>query len=829
MEIKCEKCERPNREVAKFCKVCGSPITNSEYRTLKDDFNGLVGLSDFKKKIISKITVAKNYLESGRKFDKRTLHTILIGNTGTGKSRIPNILARIYFNNGLLSKPDIVVVNAVDFANYSKDLASSLKSAKGGIVFFDEVHKLVPGDYIPGQTTLIDKLYVEIEKMDGDPIILFAARPEGFKDYLEKNPEVMNRFDLIFNLPDHSEDEMFEIAEKLFNEASFNLSNDAKIKLKKVFKNLIRKKDSAFGNGHTVNRIVKEIIEEHFLKAREEFSIEIQAEDIMGEIFEEKTTQQILQELAKLVGMDEIKLYVKNMIERIDIARKDAEKTGKKFVFGEHLILTGNPGTGKTTLARKLGEILYSIGLLSRGHVVEVDRSKMVGSYVGHTAKEVQKICDNAIGGILFIDEAYTLKQHDNDNFGQEAIDTLLKRMEDDRGKMMVIAAGYKKEMQSFINSNPGLKSRFKEENFFDLKDYSPEELFEIFKLFAEQDEYLIDDNAAIKLKNLLIMKYDNRDKNFGNGRDVRNLYERCLSLRANRITKSGLHDLIIYADDIPYEEKQTVYLEEAMQELNLLIGLNSVKTEIKKLIDYLEIEKVRASTGGIKTILNIHFVFKGNPGTGKTTVARILAKIFKSMGLLSRGQLVETDRKDLVAEYVGHTAPKTTKVIDSAIGGVLFIDEAYTLTSTSELDYGKEAIETLLKRMEDDRGKFIVIAAGYSDEMENFLQSNPGLTSRFTKHIFFDDYNPSEMNEIFKSMVRSKGMILEKDTEDFTLNIFNQIFNNRDKNFANGRTVRNLFESVLQNQAMRISLQRKQGMDISSQINVITKKDFGR
>ena len=832
MAIQCKKCNQTNRDIAIYCKYCGAEVVDASFQSKSVDLDELVGLAELKNKINTTITVANRMKQSGRQLDKKTLHTILIGNTGTAKSRIADILAKIYFKNGIIAKPDSKSINSVDFGNFSKDLAVNLSALKGGIVFIDEVHRLVPADYIPGNITPMDKLYAEMDKMSGDPVIILASRTEGFKEYLEKNPEVKSRFNLIFTLPDLSADEMFEIAQRQFQKQNFSLSPEAESKIKKLFRNVVKKKDSGFGNGHAVNKIVKEIVEEHFLNPQyDSFPITIIEEDIKGEIAEDKTTEQIFEELDKFIGMNDVKGYIKNMIERIEVAKKDAEKTGNEYSFGEHLILTGNPGTGKTSLARKLGEIFASIGLLSRGHVVEVDRSKMVGQYVGETAKLAQKICDDATGGILFIDEAYTLKQHDNDNFGQEAIDTLLKRMEDDRGKMMVIAAGYQKEMQNFINANPGLKSRFKEENIFDLKDYSPDELLRIFKVFVGKENYKLDSDAELKLHKSLETIYDNRDKNFGNGRDVRNLYERCLSLRAKRLQNaiSDNHDLILYAEDIPtYEdEAKVITLEDTMNELNNLIGLNTLKQKIQGYIDYLEVEKIRSSEGGKKTTLNIHFIFKGNPGTGKTTVARILANIFKAMGLLSKGQLVETDRKDLVAEYVGQTATKTNKVIEKAFGGVLFIDEAYTLTSDGGNDFGKEAIDTLLKRMEDDRGKIIVIAAGYNDDMDRFLQSNPGLTSRFTNHIQFDDYTPIEMTDIFKSMVKSKGMVLEESIDDFVLNIFTQIFNKRDKNFANGRTVRNLFENVLQNQAMRIAAERKKGTDISPIINFITKEDF--
>ena len=241
------------------------------------------------------------------------------------------------------------------------------------------------------------------------------------------------------------------------------------------------------------------------------------------------------------------------------------------------------------------------------------------------------------------------------------------------------------------------------------------------------------------------------------------------------------------------------------MEELNELIGLEDIKKDVKELVSFMKIQKLRAEKGSKSVPVSLHLVFTGNPGTGKTTIARILARLYKEIGVLSKGQLVEVDRSGLVAGYVGQTAVKTQAKIQEALGGILFIDEAYALAKEGN-DYGQEAIDTILKAMEDHRDDFVVIVAGYTDLMETFINSNPGLKSRFNKYMFFPDYNGDELMAMFRSRVKKNGYTLTEDADAFALELFQDMYENRDDNFGNGRDVRNRFEDVISRQANRLA-----------------------
>ena len=527
-----------------------------------------------------------------------------------------------------------------------------------------------------------------------------------------------------------------------------------------------------------------------------------------------RTLEQALAELDGMIGLREVKAEIHKLVDYTKIVQARKKQGLKVPSLSYHCVFTGNPGTGKTTVARILGDIYRELGILKSGHLVETDRSGLVGRYVGETAIKTNKLIDSALDGVLFIDEAYALAGGGKSDYGAEAIATLLKRMEDNRDRLVVVVAGYSKEMRQFLDANSGMQSRFN--RYINFPDYSAEELTAMFKMRAAKNQFTLApglEEALIKYMKKVTLHPDPR---FGNGRFVRNLFESSVERQAIRLasqknlSKEQLM-MLVPVDVLPNDAKENekeLSPEQVLAELDQLIGMKSVKNEVRKMTEFCQIAREREKAGMKNARLSYHCVFTGNPGTGKTTVARIMARVFKALGILEKGHLVETDRSGLVAKYVGQTAAKTNEVIDRALGGVLFIDEAYTLVAGGSQDYGQEAIATLLKRMEDDRDRLVVIVAGYSGEMKNFINANPGLSSRFTRYIHFPDYTTAELADMFRMYAKKSHYVLSPEMDRNLYAGMAYLTRNRDRNFGNGRFVRNLFEKAVERQAGRLTHQ---------------------
>lgn len=507
------------------------------------------------------------------------------------------------------------------------------------------------------------------------------------------------------------------------------------------------------------------------------------------------------EKLQKLVGLG----LVKNQIDSIiasDIVEKERKKRrGKNYQTSSmHMIFGGNPGSAKTTVAKLFAGIAKEKGILKSGAFVE--RGGMDLDGLG-CVSAIREAFLAAKGGVLFIDEAYSMKS-------DIAVTALIQEMENQRDNVIVILAGYNERMQDFIEINEGLKSRVP--YWVEFPDYTADELTEIFKFMMMKRGFAATDDA-VKEAHYIFEKVRNTD-NFGNGRYVRNLFEQAIKNQAVRLLelREGVSDIrkkemfLLTKDDIAslnegLTEERAVGT--AKKELEEMIGLSSAKAIISKAIANYKLNKLCLERGISRNKSSLHMVFTGNPGTAKTTVARLFAEILKDEKVLSKGNFIETGRADLVGDHVGATAKLVKKKFKEAQGGVLFIDEAYALCDSYEHGFGDEAINTLVQEMENHRDDVIVIFAGYPKPMKEFLDRNPGMLSRIAFQVEFEDYSLDELCEITKLMLSQKQMTITDGAMKKLRAHYEVVRENND--YGNGRFVRKMLEEAEMNLAERI------------------------
>ena len=855
----CPSCSTQNRESAKFCRSCGTRLpeqtifsetkpvvpqveTERQNHSVKIE-NGTsvskieptdyIALEEIRSRLqmfINTLIIRKKQKKIGMQVCEQTNILVFRGDTGTGKS----LVAESFIS--LLKKSDCLCSSAVARTTVHKfqrqyqtdtQISKYLSEQNLGVFLIDEVHN---------DSNYLHELLLGLTEQKSETICILLGLKDSLDEFFKQKSELADLVSF-YDFPPINDENLAKILEKKLKENGFDFSSEVQKSFLTCIQEANHRITAHYKNGWLVEKDVfatilqrqaarlskKSFITENDLK-------EILIDDLpVNKKFE--TVEDILAMLDELIGMEVVKKSVRDLCQSILNNQKRIELGLIAENPKIHIILTGNPGTGKTTVARILGKLYHAMQLLPSDKVIETAGLDMTAGYVGQTKDKVNELCDKAMGGVLFIDEAYYLAGQDGaaNSFGSEAVGTLLKRMEDDRGKFVVIAAGYQNEMQDFLRMNPGLDSRF--EYKIHIEDYSAEELFHILLLQMKKTQFVFNnsDNAKDIARNAVETLCKNKQKDFSNARAIRNLFDtikfrmdsRIANLPPESLTKETL--TTICATDIPYDENKKTTEKEVFAELNDLIGMEKVKKAIKELYDTIKINNELEKIGQNPKKPEIHIALTGNPGTGKTTVARILGKLFAAIGLLSSSKVVECDRSKIVAKYVGHTAQNMQRLCDDATGGILFVDEVYTLAID---DFGHEATDTLMKRMEDDRGKFVVVVAGYENKMNEWMQTNQGLSSRFTHHIHIDDYNSTELYELFCLYAKKEGLVLSIEAKKIAEQFIQQIWQNRSTDFANGRTIRKFFDAVVRKKNSRV-ITLKENERTKEILTTITSEDF--
>lgn len=783
-----------------------------------------------------------------------TTHFLVVGDRGSGKTMMGQIIARMLYNFGIRSDADPVIIEGRQIlSNYDR---SGDKGIESMFEFWE--------DDWEDKTVIVENLQdVLLERKSPPPPIrqialclekIMNERKESLSVILTGDLKAKTAFfnadvtleDALYDvieIPSYSPDALLAIADKLAEAKALRIHVRAREDLKHRLSLECRNKD--FMNAITVRRYLEDATKRMAdrLANKTELSesdvVYLMPEDFRTEI-EEENLEELLAKLNSLTGLASMKKQIQTRINAVRISNqvRTAGISRDTDDSSLHMLFLGAPGTGKTTVARLVGKIYQSLGVLPRGDkMVECGRSDLVGEYVGQTARLVQKKVKEAYGGILFIDEAYALCRGKDDSFGKEAVDELIRAIENNRDNMMVILAGYTDEMEEFLNTNPGFRSRIRNRILFE--DYTVPEMIEIFKGMVKDKKLRLENGTEELLHQLL--ERQSKAPDFGNARGVRNILENVVEEQERRLSRQFAEDQKIPGSEyslIRREDLQAIAgsseekekdLQQLLAELNSLTGLASVKKRVQELVADVQVKKLRKSKGWGDTEGHgsLHLVFKGNAGTGKTTVARLIGQIYKELGVLRKNVFIETGRKDLVGRYLGQTAPQTMKKIGEAEGGILFIDEAYNLINGENDTFGMEAVNTLLAEMENRRDSLMVIIAGYAGEMDRFLDANQGLASRFANEVIFEDYTPDELYEIFVYMAKEKQIGIASGIEN---EIRNLILERKEtqKDFGNARGVRNIVEALIRKMNMRIAKMLEAGKEPSLEdVQTIIREDI--
>lgn len=770
----------------------------------------------------------KNDADSGFKYP--VPHFILRGNPGVGKTTVARLIGQIFYDAGILKKGHTVEAKRDDLVDRyvggtAVKTTECVMQAQDGVLFIDDAYSLIDkGEDNNYPKEAIDTLVPIMTNPEKYRFcMIMAGYPEPMDELLEMNSGLRSRFSKanIITIEDYKPDVLKEIFVNSCKKDGYRFWGDADgeenpLDLDLFFNNLYQQRNRAdFGNARDIVALAKEakmqsslrddilrcIVKEDFGDSKKYF--EKHGADSIDDIYAE---------IDKYVGMDFVKDLFKNIrLEVLDA--KDCKERGiKPEVYADHFIFAGNPGTGKTTVGKMIGSFYHLMEVLGGSETIFVDASDLIGTHYGDSKNKVNEAIQNAIdhNAVLYIDEAYQIC---DSGYASEIVGAMMTKMTENAADFKMIFGMYTNRVEDFMKLNAGLARRVRVVNF---PDYNPSQLLEIFDRTIKAQGCTITEEAHKRVSLIMEYKYNTRTESFGNAGEVKKLAIDMKRLRLERVYSSENSDVNRYeytVDDIPQDMIKLIQdqlnprsFDDIMKDLNNQIGMSDLKNIIVAKQE--EVLYARKSGQSLYNINPGYYFFVGNPGTGKSTSAKLFAESLYKLGVVKSPDFHSCTAKDLIGEHVGETAQKSYNLLKKSINGVLFIDEAYSLSYSDSNGGGdsfkKEALEQIIAFMDDPehRRRCCIIFAGYLKDMQGLYKSNSGMRSRI-EEVYFKDYTAEEAYQIFEVFCRKGGYLVADGVKDIYIPIFEKL--TKLEYYSNGRTARTVYEKTLQKLKRRV------------------------
>ncbi|KAI0020648.1 P-loop containing nucleoside triphosphate hydrolase protein [Xylariomycetidae sp. FL0641] len=793
-----------------------------------DELMGMIGLEEVKETFLNIKNTVDTKLRQNVSLASQRFSCSLLGNPGTGKTTVARLYAKFLTDIGVIPGSQFEETTGSKMASGGiqgcQKLIDGVLNNGGGVIFIDEAYQLTSGNS-PGGAGVLDYLLPEVENLTGKIVFVLAGYNKQMESLFAHNPGLPSRFPIEMKFADYDDDELLRILNLKINK-QYKGNMKCEDGLQGLFCRIVSRRigrgrgREGFGNARTVENALAKITMTQAKRLARERRAKLHPDDFLltkEDLIGPKPAEALgksdgWQKLTKLIGLSSVKQAVRSLVDSVQQNYDRELNEQPPIEYSLNKVFLGNPGTGKTTVAKLYGQILVDLGLLSKGEVVVKNPSDFVGSALGQSEQQTKGILAASEGKVLVIDEAYGLysgSQGSADIYKTAVIDTLVAEIQsvpgDDR---CVLLLGYRDQMENmFQNVNPGLSRRFPLASAFEFTDFSNDELRQILELKLKQQGFGATEQA--KTVALEMLDRARNRPNFGNGGEIDIILDASKArhqarLSGGKTTATSTLEALDFDENFDRAERNDTNVQVLFE------GSVGAEGIVKLLSGYQDtVRAMKALDMDPKENIPFNFVFRGPPGTGKTTTARKMGKVFYDMGFLAAADVIECSATDLIGQYVGQTGPKVQKLLDKALGRVLFIDEAYRLADGG---FAKDAIDELVDSVTKDKyhKKLIIILAGYEADINRLMSINEGLTSRFPEVVNFRGLKPKECFALLtkqlasqRETLESKGInlnldVLESPAPKFTQNLtslFHRL--SQQKSWASARDVQTVGKEI--------------------------------